>query len=179
MKPVTLLCRLHDGLTDAGFLLSTLGLALMVQIYCAEVITRYFLNYPLDWANDTFSNLLCVTIFAIVPHATRVAAHIEINLLPEMVPASRGVLAVTARLSGVVVCAFVAWMSYSENLRQIAMGILTEQNHPVPVWWMASFITYGFASSALYFLRALLPVPATAPHSFVTPVAGPSNSGAA
>ncbi|MFN3207907.1 MAG: TRAP transporter small permease [Roseovarius sp.] len=171
MKPMRSLCRLHDVLTDASFLISTIGLALMVLIYCSEVITRYFLNYPLDWANDTFSNLLCVTIFAIVPHATRAAAHIEINLVPELVPASRRILSLVSRLAGVVVCGLVAWMSFSENLRQVAMGILTEQNHPVPVWWMASFITYGFASSTLYFLRSFLPQQVARPFSYVTPIA--------
>ncbi|MFV0244718.1 MAG: TRAP transporter small permease [Qingshengfaniella sp.] len=178
MKPISLIGRLHDGLTDAGFILSTLGLAAMVMIYCAEVVTRYFLGQPLDWANDTFSNLLCMTLFSMVPHATRSLAHIEINLIPEMLPAARRPLALLTNLAGCVVCAFIAWMSLSENLRQIAMGILTEQNHPVPVWWISVFITYGFASSALYFLRFLLPLAGLRSHSFLTSLE-PSNDSSA
>lgn len=167
MKPISLLCRVHDAVTDAGFVLSTLCLVLMVAIYCAEVVLRYAVNAPLDWANDVFSNLLCVTLFAMVPHATRAMAHIEINLLPELLPKLRPALAVFANLVGALACLFAAWMSLNENLRQIGMGILTEQNNPIPVWWISSFITYGFGSSALYFLRALVPVDAVQVHSHV------------
>lgn len=161
--------RLHDGLTDAGFLIGTLGLFLMVTIYCAEVVARYFLGRPLDWANDTFANILCVALFAMVPHATRAMAHIEINLVPEMLPATRRPLAKLGALAGTVICGFVAWMAWSENVRQYAMGILTEQNHPVPVWWMSSWITWAFAGSALYFLRALIGHASLRPVSFVRP----------
>ena len=59
------LCRCHDALTDAGYVVGTLGLFSLVAIYCYEVLTRYFLDLASDWANDTFSNVLCVTIFAI------------------------------------------------------------------------------------------------------------------
>lgn len=157
MKLLEKLCRLHDAITDSAYLLSTLGLALMVLIYCTEVVTRYFLNSPLDWANDTFANILCVTIFAMLPHATRVAAHIEISLLPELLPALRRPLAMWVAIAGAAVCGLAAWMSLHENFRQVAMGILTLQNHAIPVVWMTSFITYGFASASLYFFRNLLP----------------------
>ncbi|WP_298496172.1 TRAP transporter small permease [uncultured Maritimibacter sp.] len=167
MKPIRLLGRLHDLLTDAGFLLSTLGLGLMVLIYCSEVVTRYFLGRPLDWANDAFSNILCVMLFSMVPAATRAAQHIEINLVPEALPRLKPALRIFANLVGAVVCAFAGWMSLSENMRQIAYGILTEQNHPVPVWWMSVFITYGLFSSGLYFLRALIPGDAARPTSLV------------
>lgn len=157
MKPLKKLCQLHDAITDASYLLSTLALAVMVLIYCAEVVTRYFLSRPLDWANDTFSNVLCIMIFSMLPHATRAASHIEINLLPELAPPLRKPLAIWAAIAGTIVCALAAWMSLHENMRQIARGILTLQNHPIPVIWLTSFITYGFASSSLYFLRTLLP----------------------
>ena len=71
MRPVLTLCRLHDLLSDAGYVIGTLGLGSMAAIYCWEVLTRYFLGVATDWANDTFSNLLCVTVFSMVPHATR------------------------------------------------------------------------------------------------------------
>lgn len=155
MKPIRLLCRLHDALADAGYVISVVGLSAMVLIYCAEVVTRYFLNTALSWANDTFSNVMCVTLFAMVPHATRAGRHIAINLIPEQIPARRRPLHLFTAIAGFVVCLFAAWMSWEENLRQIALGILTAQNHPIPVVWMSAFITYGFASAALYFLRSL------------------------
>lgn len=163
------ICRFHDAIADAGYLVGVLGLASMVVIYCYEVVTRYFLNVATDWANDAFSNILCVTIFSMVPHATRRGLHISISLLVEMVPRLERALQVFTGLLGFVVCLFAAWMSFEENLRQIAMQIVTEQNYAVPKIWMSSFITFGFVGAALYFLRSLFRLEAVRPVSWITP----------
>jgi C4-dicarboxylate transporter, DctQ subunit len=160
MKIVRYLCRIHDALTDAGYIIGVVGLSSMVLIYCAEVVTRYFLSSALSWANDTFSNVMCVSLFAMIPHATRAGRHIAINLVPELLPAARIPLAYLAAAAGFLVCAFVGWMSLEENIRQIDLGIVTEQNNPVPKIWISAFITYGFFGAALYFLRDLFHVPA-------------------
>jgi C4-dicarboxylate transporter DctQ subunit len=162
------LCRVHDALTDAGYIIGVVGLTAMVLIYCAEVVTRYFLGSALSWANDTFSNVMCISLFAMVPHVTRTGRHIAINLVPEFVPSSRVPLAYFAAITGFVVCAFVGWMSLEENIRQIRLEIVTEQNNPIPKIWVSAFITYGFFGAALYFLRDLFNIPAT---SWVTTIA--------
>ena len=172
MRPIVLLCRLHDGLSDLGYAIGALGLASMAAIYCWEVLTRYFLNMAMDWANDTFSNVLCVTLFAMVPHATRRGQHIAITLLAEFLPATAPALRMFAALVGTVMCLFVGWMSLEENIRQITMEIVTPQNHPIPKWWMTVFITYGFLGAALYFLRSLFPHPALQPMTWITPAPG-------
>lgn len=167
MRVLRLVCRLHDALTDAGYIVGIVGLSAMVLIYCAEVITRYFLGTALTWANDAFSNVMLITLFAMVPHATRAGRHISINMLAELVPNLRRPLHYFTSVAGFVVCLFVAWMSLEENLRQIALQIVTEQNHPVPKIWMSSFITYGFVGAALYFLRSLFPLPRLHPVSWI------------
>jgi len=169
MLPLRWLCRLHDALADAGYVMGTLGLASMAALYCYEVLTRYFLGTATDWANDTFSNVLCVTIFSMVPHATRRGMHISINLITETVPRSEGPLRVFSGVVGFVVCLFAAWMSLEENMRQVALEIVTEQNRPVPKIWMSSFITFGFAGAAIYFLRSLFRADAVRPVSWITP----------
>lgn len=169
MRLVRLACRLHDGLTDAGYIVGVIGVTAMVLIYCAEVVTRYFLNTALDWANDAFSNILCVTLFSMVPHVTRQARHIAINLLPEMLPRTKPALHYFAGVAGFVVCLFAAWMSLEANWRQILLEIVTEQNHPVPKIWISAFITYGFIGAAFYFLRGLFAAPDLRPVSWVVP----------
>ena len=161
------LCRIHDAATDIGLLIGTFGVAALVTIYCAEVVTRYFIGTALSWANDTFANLVCITLFSVIPHATRTMRHIAINLVPEFLPATRKPLEVLAMAVGFAVCIFVAWMSLDENIRQIVDQIVTEQNFPIPKIWISGFITYGFLGSALYFLRALFPVPEVSPVSWV------------
>ena len=164
-------CRLHDALTDAGYAAGALALFSMAAIYCYEVITRYFLGLATDWANDTFSNLLVITIFALVPHATRTMQHISISLIWELVPSSREALRILTGVVGIAVCLFAAWMSLGENARHIEMQLVTEQNHPLPKIWMSAWISYGFIGAALYFLRGVIPGETVKPKSWITPKA--------
>ena len=163
------ICRLHDALTDAGYAAGALALFSMAAICCYEVVTRYFLGIATDWANDTFSNLLVITIFAMVPHATRAGQHIAISLLWELVPSWRRGLKLITGITGLAVCIFAAWMSFGENLRHIELELVTEQNHPLPKIWMSAWISYGFIGAALYFLRGLIPAEAVKPKSWITP----------
>ena len=172
MRPFVMLCRIHDGLSDFGYIVGALGLASMAAIYCYEVLTRYFLNMATDWANDTFANVLCVTIFAMVPHATRRAQHISITLLSEIVPKTGPALAVFTAVVGTGMCLLAGWMSLEENIRQISMEIVTPDNHPIPQWWMTVFITFGFVGAAFYFFRSLFANEAIRPMSWITPNQG-------
>jgi TRAP-type C4-dicarboxylate transport system permease small subunit len=169
MRLLRLACRIQDGLTDAGFIVGVLGVTSMVVLYVTEVVTRYFLNTALDWANDAFSNILCITLFSMVPHVTREGRHIAINLVPELLPATKPAFFYFTGVAGFVVCLFATWMSLEENMRQIALEIVTEQNHPVPKIWMSAFITYGFLGAAFYFLRGLSSSPVVRPVSWVVP----------
>ena len=169
MKPIAALCRFHDAMADFGYIVGSVGLASMATIYCYEVLTRYFLGVATDWANDAFSNVLCVTIFSVVPHATRRGAHISISLLIEMVPKTGPSLKIFTGIVGTAMCCFAAWMGFQENVRQITMGITTPDNHPVPSWWMSVWITFGFLGAAFYFLRGLFDHPAVKPVSWITP----------
>ena len=170
MSLIRSICDMHDRTTDLGYLLSVLALFLMLAIYCAEVVSRYFLGATLAWSNDTFSNLMAVSIFAMLPHVTRASRHISINLIEEMVPSAGNILRILTSLVGVVVCSFLAWMALQENFRQSAMGILTSQNYPIPMVWVSGFLTFGFFSTALYYLRALFAVQETRPRTWVNAI---------
>lgn len=163
------LCRLHDALTDVGFVIGAVGLLTLVVVYCYEVVTRYLLDLATDWANDTFSNVLCITIFAMVPHATRRGMHISITLLVDMFPGASGANRVFSGLLGFAVCLVATWMSLEANIRQVVLEIVTEQNHPIPKIYMSAFITYGFASAGLYFLRSIFTADSLRPRSWVVP----------
>lgn len=177
MGVVRFLCRLHDGISDAAYVVGTVALAAMASIYCYEVVTRYFLGIATSWGSDLFVNIMLISIFAMVPHATRKGQHIAINLLADTVPVLRAPLKITVGVVGVAVCIFMAWMSFGENLRHVALGIATEQNWPLPKIWMSAWITFGFLSAAFYFLRAIVPGPDVRPVSWITPGSDLLNAG--
>ena len=163
------LCRVHDGISDFGYIVGMLGLASMATMYCYEVLTRYFLGVATDWANDAFSNVLLITIFAMVPHATRMGQHVSITLITELVPSTQTALKIFTGFFGISVCLLAAWMSFEENLRHIELEIVTEQNRPVPKIWMSSWLTFGFFFASFYFLRAMFSGQTTKPVSWITP----------
>jgi C4-dicarboxylate transporter, DctQ subunit len=52
-----------------------------------------------------------------------------------------------------VVCLFLMKVSLDETLRQIERDVRMMAAHPVPKAWISIWIIYGFAGSALHFLR--------------------------
>ena len=163
------LCRIHDGIADVGYIVGTLGLASMATMYCYEVLTRYFLGTATDWANDMFANVLLVTIFSMIPHASRMGQHISISLLVEIMPSSRMPLRIFTGIFGVGVCLLASWMSLEQNLHQIDIQQVTEQNRPIPKILMSSWLTFGFFFSSFYFLRAMSDSETFKPVSWITP----------
>jgi len=65
--------------------------------------------------------------------------------------------AVNAASYAFVICAIGTWISLDENIRQYVQEVFLMRVHPIPKWWISSFITFGFAMSALHFLRKLDP----------------------
>lgn len=146
-------CRLHDWLTDLSYVLGAVSLLAMAASYFVEVIARYLFNAPTHWVSITVAHLLLLTVFFLMPHATRSVAHISVNLIFQLVPGATRPIRVVINLIGCVICGFGAVISFDENLRQVAQTIYTEGIIQFPKWWISPFITYGLLSSALWFLR--------------------------
>ncbi|WP_024953009.1 TRAP transporter small permease [Cobetia crustatorum] len=116
---LTLLARVHDGVTRAGFLLGGVTLCGIVLCFWLEVIARYFFNSPTLWSGAMVAYLLCLSISLAMPELARTHGHIAITVLPERLsPATRArydrALAV---LTGGV-CAVAGWICVQESLRQ-------------------------------------------------------------
>lgn len=169
MRILKLLARLHDAISDVGFLLGVAALGGIVLVYSYEITVRYFLNAPTKWATETVQNLLVFVIFFMVPHVTRLGSHVAVTILPDFVPPLRKPLKYFTVATGAAMCLFAAWISLGENIRQIEFVIVTEANYPIPKWWMSIAITYGFAGAALYFLRQADWTGALRPRSWVAP----------
>jgi TRAP-type C4-dicarboxylate transport system permease small subunit len=163
------LCMAHDAITDIGFVFAVISLFLMFLTYCVEVAGRYFLGVTNSWANDMFANFMVISIFSMIPHLTRAGKHISLTLLAETYPRLERPLGIFTALSGALICGLLTYMSFNENARQIARGIMTQQNHPLPMIWWSVFLTYGFCSSTFYFLRSLFTDPAVAVRSWIFP----------
>ena len=147
------LCRLHDWLTDASYVVGAASLLAMAVSYFIEVVSRYAFSQPTHWVSITVSHLLLLTVFLMMPHATRSAAHISVDLIFQLLPRATRPIRTAINVIGFVVCGLGAVISFDENLRQAAQTIYTEGIIQFPKWWISPFITYGLLSAALWFLR--------------------------
>ncbi|SLN13028.1 TRAP transporter small permease [Oceanibacterium hippocampi] len=149
--------RAHDTLTEWGTLLGAAALGAIALGYIFEVTSRYFFNSPTTWASDLSAYMLCVGTFLLVPRLARTHSHIAIEFLQESLgPRSRRLSRLFVYCISFLVCLIGAWISLNENFRQFDRGLMTLAANPIPKWWISVFITYGFASTALYFLRHLV-----------------------
>lgn len=153
-----ILFRVHDNLTTLASALAAIGLAMIVGSYVFEVISRYIFSSPTAWASDFVSYALCATVFLALPQVTKDKAHVAVTILVDIAPKSlAGIAHVLVSLLGFGCLSFAAWVSLQENIRQYTRDIYTLAIVPIPQWWVSSFITFGLAVSALYFLRYVAP----------------------
>ena len=133
-----------------------LCLAAIVCAFCYEVVSRYFLNAPTEWASPLVSFALVAMIFLAMPELTRRAAHIAINTLPDYLSTRhRAILLTLVRVIAAVACLLAAWFSGNETLDQFNQQIWTMPPFAAPKWIISIFVPYGMLSSGIYFLRHL------------------------
>jgi C4-dicarboxylate transporter DctQ subunit len=127
----------------------------MGLLYCMEVVLRYFLHAPTRWSLETIAFLMLIMMFLAVPHAVRGGMHIAVTLLADLYPRRVRAISLVLNLLGLALCTFMAYVSVLENLAQYRQLIETMGNLVLPKWWFSAFITYGFANSALWYLRLI------------------------
>lgn len=154
--------RTHDWLTDIGYVLAAIVLGAMAVIYCMEVTLRYVFNAPTTWASETLAHLMLIAVFLALPHATRAGGHVAVTLLADLRPDWARPIGMVLNAVGVVLCLFVAYVCLGENVRQYTHSVETLGNIPLPKWWISSWTTFGFFSSAVWFARLIVaggPIP--------------------
>ena len=156
MKIFTTLARWHDWLTQFGYYLGCLALAIIFGAYIIEVFGRYFFNAPQWWASEAVSYSLCAGIFLMMPYVTWKKGHVAVALVFDILPkpAVRWAVWITY-LMGFLACGFATWITFDETVRQWVNDVHIMAVKPVPKYLISVVIPFGFASSTLHFLRLL------------------------
>lgn len=143
--------------TDISGHVGKLCLGLIVFAYCYEVVARYFFASPTWWANELVSYALSIGCFLMMPLVTRSGGQVAVTLVIDLMrPTAAARLSRIVHLVSFLTCAVAAWISLEENIRQVAQDVHLMKVYPIPQIYISAWITYGFASSALYFLRMAL-----------------------
>jgi TRAP-type C4-dicarboxylate transport system permease small subunit len=151
------LLRAHDAITSIGFEISKLCLVVIVFSFSYEVVARYFFGAPVWWANEVVSYALCIGVFLAMPEVTRRNGHVAVTVIPEILPLRyRAILMACIQAVGFLACIAIAWMSLNQNVSQyLRDAMIIAAVRPIPKVYISVWITFGFVSSAIYFLRNL------------------------
>lgn len=152
------LADLHDAVTDGAFQVSRVCLGIVLFAYCFEVVARYFFNAPQWWTDEAVSYSLCIGAFTMMPYVTKMKGHVAVTLIVERLPpATARAWSWAIYFCGFLTCAVAGWICIDESVRQVVDEVYLMKVKPFPKWWVSAFLGFGFAWSALYFLRMLDP----------------------
>ncbi|MEO6985561.1 MAG: TRAP transporter small permease [Paralcaligenes sp.] len=140
--------RLEEGLI--AFLLAT-----MTLVTFAQVVARYGFNYSFVWALELSTYLFGALIFIGMSYGVRVGAHIGVDALVKILPATLArSVAVVATLLCLLYAAivFIGGWVYVAKIHEI--GILA-QDLPIPQWVPRLVLPIGFALLFVRFAQVL------------------------
>jgi TRAP-type C4-dicarboxylate transport system permease small subunit len=153
MSPLSWLAWLHDRLTVIGAGLAALFIGAITLLYCAEVVTRYFLRAPTSWTAAVAIYLMLGTVLLVMPYLVMREDHVSITVADYLPPRTAHVLALWVLGASVVVCAISTYISAEETLRAFTRGVRTTDTLFIPKWWLLAPVVYGLGSSTVHFAR--------------------------
>lgn len=150
-----------SGLSRAGAVFAALCVAVTALAYVAEVVARYGLAHPLNWASDIGSYMLCAGVFAALPLIARNRGHVSISIAVDLMSGrTRQRYVRLLELVLALVLAVVVWFVAKICMAQYASGVLTPMANQIPRWWLTLVMTIGLGLSAL---NMLMPTHGPAP----------------
>jgi len=137
--------------------LAALILAFIVVSTWIEVVSRYFFNAPTNVSSSLSKHLVMAAVMAILPWLSREGYHVAMSFIYERAPRSlsKPIGIVITALCGLI-CLLSAWIAFGETKRQFDGNIQNIDVIEFPLWWVTSFMVYGFLFAAIHFARQAL-----------------------
>lgn len=145
--------RALNILCDFLLYLAAGGMVILIGAYLYEIVARYAFGAPTTWANEIVSIVLSLSIFFAMPKVAAEGGHVAITLLQDAMPERLAeILKSVLLVVGALTCLAVAGIAATVAARQLASGVMTMGNHPVPKSILTSTIALGFGLSGLQYL---------------------------
>jgi TRAP-type C4-dicarboxylate transport system permease small subunit len=145
--PLRVLRALDRGIVRVMWLLRVLaGLIIMAMMLTTvyDVVMRYALAQPTEWALTlSTAGVLGATFFA-MPHLVAVRGHIDMDLIYRRL-GKGGQLAADV-ITGVATLLFgvaMAWLGYRAAVTSYVGGLLTSGNFAIPLWTLYATVYVG------------------------------------
>lgn len=109
-------------------------LMIMVSIAFINVVTRYFIKYPLSFTEEIEVNLFVWLVMLGTSMAFKQGANLSMTFIYErLAPKARKVCFICSTAATIMFFAVLAYYGYIEVLDEIALDVTTE-SLDIPVW---------------------------------------------
>ena len=141
---------------SASILASTIA-GVMVLALTASAITRYISGTGYDWFIELPPALVPWLVFPLLGPLLRSGAHIQVDLMPNLLTGQKLLLMRLFVFSIMLVGAMIFFIAGNEALALFRrLGQLMELEIELPIWWMYLAFPTGFAILFLFALELFL-----------------------
>ncbi len=150
------LARLIGALNAAAMALSAAGVLVSLALITWAVVMRYAFNRAPVWADEVVGFMLVGIVMLAAAQCLRRGEHIGVDLLTaRLSPRGKAWAQAWASLSVVVVSVILIVNGWQSAMFARKLGILTEGNLEIPVFWLQLFLPLGGVMMLLVALEAL------------------------
>jgi TRAP-type C4-dicarboxylate transport system permease small subunit len=149
LKIISLVSQAVEWISNCFFKISVVAIFFLVIDVSFNVFTRYFLNEPMEWAEEIGSYIFTLLVFFGFAEMARKDLHIKVEFIAQSLFSRKGVtfIRIFSFIIGIIWCALVAKESWNTvwNAYRYDMVSLTQLKFPL-------FISYSFLALGLSIL---------------------------
>lgn len=135
-------------LCNLDAIITAVTLTLCTVIVNLNVLTRYFFNRPLFWAEEVSTGLFVWTVFVGSAYAFRKHAHLGVDILVNLIPeAIRKYVKMAMDVVALLILIMLTFISTQYVINTLDKLTPTLR---VPNWFISSAVPIGFGLSLIY-----------------------------
>lgn len=155
-KPGSRIARLFDHFLNVGALLSGILLAFIMLSVSFDVILRYTLDQPLEWAVEISEYLLVGMTFFAAAWVLKRDGHVKMDqLFNALGPRTQKILNTTTSILSAIACLIIVWYGTVVTVEHIQTGDSYYTTLEAPKWPISAVIVVGFVLLLFQFLRRI------------------------
>ena len=153
-KAISYIGRIFDRIITIGAVLSSVLLIFIMLSISFDVILRYTINQPLEWAVEISEYILVGLTFFAATWVLKRNGHVKMDqLFNHLGPRTQIVLNFITSILSAMACLIIVWYGIVVTLDHIHTGDSYFTTLEFPKWPVSAIIVVGFVLLLFQFLR--------------------------
>lgn len=156
IKLSTMMVRIFDHFLNVGAGLSSVLLVFVMLSISFDVILRYSLNQPLEWAVEISEYTLVGLTFFATAWVLKRDGHVKMDqLFNYLSPRTQKILNIITSVLSAIACLIVVWYGVLVTLDHLRTGDRYYTTLEAPKWPVSAMVVVGFLLLLFQFLRRI------------------------